>query len=244
MTRAWAVVPAAGSGRRMGSAVAKQYLPLLGRPLLAHALAPLLASERLDAVVLCVAPEDRAWREAAGDDSGVHAHGEAGQRLLIATGGEERCHSVLNGLQRLADRAAEDDWVLVHDAARPCLSDAELKSLFSALADDPVGGLLAMPLSDTLKAADETQRVLRTLPRDGLWRALTPQMFRYGLLREALADAVAAGLAVTDEAAAMERAGHRPALVAGSAANIKVTTPEDLALAEAVLRQREGRECA
>jgi len=236
MTRAWAVVPAAGSGRRMGAAVAKQYLPLLGRPLLAHALAPLLASTRLAAVVLCVAPDDRAWRDAA--------QAGADERLLIAAGGEERCHSVLNGLELLADRAAEDDWVLVHDAARPCLSDAELESLFAALADDPVGGLLAMPLSDTLKAADEAQRVLQTVPRDGLWRALTPQMFRYGLLRRALADAVAAGLAVTDEAAAMERAGYRPALVTGSAANIKVTTPEDLALAEAVLRQREGRECA
>jgi len=236
MTRAWAVVPAAGSGRRMGAAVAKQYLPLLGRPLLAHALAPLLASTRLAAVVLCVAPDDRPWRDAA--------QAGADERLLIAAGGEERCHSVLNGLELLADRAAEDDWVLVHDAARPCLSDAELESLFAALADDPVGGLLAMPLSDTLKAADEAQRVRQTVPRDGLWRALTPQMFRYGLLRRALADAVAAGLAVTDEAAAMERAGYRPALVTGSAANIKVTTPEDLALAEAVLRQREGRECA
>lgn len=235
MTRAWAVVPAAGSGRRMGAAIAKQYLPLLGRPLLAHALAPLLACSRLSAIVLCVAPDDREWRGAVdGED----------ERLLTTAGGTERCHSVLNGLERLAGRAAGDDWVLVHDAARPCLSGEELETLFAALADDPVGGLLAMPLSDTLKAADEAGRVSRTLPRDGLWRALTPQMFRYGLLHEALAGAIGAGVTVTDEAAAMERAGHRPALVTGSAANIKVTTPEDLALAEAVLRHREALQCA
>jgi 2-C-methyl-D-erythritol 4-phosphate cytidylyltransferase len=146
---------------------------------------------------------------------------------------------VLSGLEALADRAAADDWVLVHDAARPCLSTAEIEALFSEIGDDPVGGLLALPLADTLKRADDEHRVAATVPRAGLWRALTPQMFRYGLLREALAAAVAAGVAVTDEAAAMERAGHRPALVAGSGANLKVTTPEDLALAEAVLRARK-----
>lgn len=234
MPRAWAVVPAAGTGRRMGAAVAKQYLSLCGRPLLAHALAPLLAHPRIEAVVLVVAPADDRWHEAVPE----------GARLLSAAGGPERCHSVLNGLESLAGRAAAEDWVLVHDAARPCLSDAELAALFSELGDDPVGGLLAVPLADTLKAADERHRVARTLPREGLWRALTPQMFRYGLLRAALHDAVAVGALVTDEAAAMERAGHRPALVAGRAANIKVTGPEDLALAEAVLRGREELRCA
>ena len=229
MARAWAVVPAAGTGRRMGADVAKQYLPLLGRPLLAHALAPLFASARIEAVVLVVAPGDSRWAEVI----------PPGPRLLTADGGAERCHSVRNGLDRLADRAAADDWVLVHDAARPCLSLEEIESLFDALSDDPVGGLLAVPLADTLKAADETGRVTCTVPRDRLWRALTPQMFRYGLLRDALAAAIAAGIAVTDEAAAMEHAGHRPVLVAGRAANLKVTSPEDLALAEAVLRCRE-----
>jgi len=231
MARAWAVVPAAGSGRRMGADVAKQYLPLRGRPLLVHALAPLFACPRIEAVVLVVAPGDSRWAEVI----------PPGPRLLTADGGAERCHSVLHGLDRLADRAAPDDWVLVHDAARPCLSAEELESLFTALADDPVGGLLAVPLADTLKAADESGRVSRTLSREGLWRALTPQMFRYGLLRKSLADAIAAGVAVTDEAAAIEYSGHRPALVAGRAANLKVTGPEDLALAEAVLRRREER---
>lgn len=234
MPRAWAVVPAAGTGTRMGAAVAKQYLPLRGRPLLEHALAPLLACERIDAVVLVVARYDRRWQEFA----------PGNERLLTAIGGERRCDSVSSGLERLADRAADDDWVLVHDAARPCLSSVELASLFETLADDPVGGLLAVRLADTLKAADASGRVVRTVPRDGLWRALTPQMFRYGLLRRALADAIAAGVAVTDEAAAIEHAGHRPVLVEGCAANLKVTDPEDLALAEAVLRRREEGECA
>jgi 2-C-methyl-D-erythritol 4-phosphate cytidylyltransferase len=229
MTRAWAVVPAAGTGRRMGANVAKQYLSLLGRPLLGHALESLLASPRIEAVVLVVAADDMRWPEAVPADA----------PLLTAIGGAERCHSVLNGLLRLADRAAPDDWVLVHDAARPCLSHEELDALFVALERDPVGGLLAVPVADTLKAADDSGRVLRTLPRDSLWRALTPQMFRYGLLRDALAAAIEAGVMVTDEAAAMERAGHRPALVAGRVANLKVTGPEDLALAEAVLRRRE-----
>jgi 2-C-methyl-D-erythritol 4-phosphate cytidylyltransferase len=229
MPRAWAVVPAAGRGQRMGSAVAKQYLPLLGQPLLAHALAPLLACERITAIVLVVGAGETAWQALApGDD-----------RLWPVLGGAERCHSVLNGLDRLAGQAAPDDWVLVHDAARPCLSAGELESLFTTLADDPVGGLLAVPLADTLKAAGDDGRVARTVPREGLWRALTPQMFRYGLLRAALAAAIEAGIAVTDEAAAMEFAGHRPALVAGNAANLKVTGPEDFALAEAVLRRRE-----
>ena len=234
MARAWAVVPAAGSGRRMGAEVAKQYLELRGRPLLAHALAPLFACARIEAVVLVVAADDTRWAAVA----------PPGARLLSAVGGAERCHSVLNGLHRLAERAAPDDWVLVHDAARPCLSAEELEALFLALDNDPVGGLLAVPLADTLKAADASGRVARTVPRDGLWRALTPQMFRFGLLRTALADAIAHGRLVTDEAAAMEQAGHRPALVVGRAANLKVTGPEDLALAAAVLRRREEESCA
>ena len=228
------MVPAAGSGRRMGAAVAKQYLPLCGRPVLAHALGPLLDCTRIDAVVLVVGGEDERWREFV----------PQGDRLLIAHGGAERCHSVCNGLERLADRADDEDWVLVHDAARPCLSRAELEQLFEVLQDDAVGGLLAVPLADTLKSADEHGRVERTVPRERLWRALTPQMFRYGLLKSALSAAIAAGVAVTDEASAIEYAGHRPVLVAGRAANLKVTGPEDLALAEAVLRRREEGACA
>jgi 2-C-methyl-D-erythritol 4-phosphate cytidylyltransferase len=233
MARAWAVVPAAGGGTRMGGDTPKLYLPLCGRPVLAHALAPLLECARIEAVVLVVAPGDQRWRDAV----------SPGPRLLLATGGAERCHSVQNGLERLADRAAADDWVLVHDAARPCLSAEELATLFSAVADDPVGGLLAVPLADTLKCADATGRVERTAPRERLWRALTPQMFRYALLRGTLAEAISAGLNVTDEAAAIERAGHSPMLVAGRPANLKVTGPEDLELADAILRRRKEQTC-
>jgi 2-C-methyl-D-erythritol 4-phosphate cytidylyltransferase len=234
MPRAWAIVPAAGSGQRMGAAVAKQYLPLAGRALLSHALAPLLACERIEAVVLVVAPGDERWQQWVPPD----------ERLLTARGGAARCHSVQNGIERLADCAADDDWVLVHDAARPCLSAPELEALFTALAEDAVGGLLAVPLADTLKAGDGAGRVAGTVPREGLWRALTPQMFRYGVLRKALAAAIAAGISVTDEAAAIELAGLRPLLVAGRASNLKVTGAEDLALAEAVLRHRQEEECA
>lgn len=218
----------------MGAAVAKQYLPLCGRSVLAHALEPLLDCTRIDAVVLVVGGDDTRWRECV----------PQGDRLLLARGGAERCNSVSNGLERLGDRAGDEDWVLVHDAARPCLSRAELERLFEVLEDDAVGGLLAVPLADTLKAADEQGRVERTVPRERLWRALTPQMFRYGLLRSALSSAIAAGFAVTDEASAIEHAGHRPVLVEGRAANLKVTGPEDLALAEAVLRGREEGVCA
>lgn len=235
MTACWAVVPAAGTGARMGGTVPKQYLPLRGRTVLAHALRPLLDSDRLAGIVLVVSADDERWRAEAP---------AAGERLLVAEGGAERCHSVLAGLERLADRAAAGDWVLVHDAARPCLSDVDLDRLLDALVDEPVGGLLALPLSDTLKRADAAGRVDATLDRTGLWRAQTPQMFRFGLLRAALSLAVADGVLVTDEAAAMERAGHRPLLVAGSAGNVKVTGPGDLQLAEALLAAGEATACA
>lgn len=233
MARAWAVVPAAGRSARMGGDTPKPYLPLCGRPLLAHALRPLLECARIEAVVLVVAPADQRWRDAV----------PPGARLLLATGGAERCHSVYSGLEQLADRAAADDWVLVHDAARPCLSAEELAKLFDTVADDAVGGLLAVPLTDTLKYADAVGRVERTAPRERLWRALTPQMFRFGLLRAALAEAISAGLNVTDEAAAIERAGYFPLLVAGRSANLKVTGPEDLELADAILHRRKEQTC-
>jgi 2-C-methyl-D-erythritol 4-phosphate cytidylyltransferase len=226
--RTWAVVPAAGVGMRMGADRPKQYLELAGRPVLAHALEALLAEPRIEALVLVVAQGDLAWRQVAGDDP----------RVLEASGGAERCHSVLAGLERLAGQASADDWVVVHDAARPCVSPEEIARLLSALQDEPSGVLLALPLADTLKRATPDGRVQATVPRRSLWRALTPQAFRYGLLAEALAESIDAGALVTDEAAAMERAGHRPKLVRGSAQNIKITGPEDLALAEAILAAR------
>jgi len=223
--RHWALVPAAGIGKRMGSAVPKQYLPLAGRPVITHALATLLAHPRLAGVVVAIGAEDEWWPTVAAELA-------VAKPLRVVTGGAERCHSVLNGLEALRQRAAPTDWVLVHDAARPCLATEELDRLLAELADDPVGGLLAVPVRDTLKQADVAGRVAATVDRSRLWHALTPQMFRLGMLQEALSAARARGLLVTDEAAAMEAAGYAPRLVEGRADNLKITRPEDLALAE------------
>lgn len=226
--RYWAVVPAAGVGRRMGMALPKQYLPLAGFSVIVHALHTLLQHPRISGVVVVIGAGDVWWDR-------IRLAPE--KPLLQATGGEERCHSVLNGLQTLADWAAPDDWVLVHDAARPCLLAADLDRLMTTLQDDPVGGLLAVPVRDTLKRADPEGRVCATVDRAGLWHALTPQMFRFNLLRDALQDALARHLLVTDDAAAIEAAGWAPRLVEGRADNIKITRPEDLALAEFYLRR-------
>ena len=227
----WAVVPAAGSGQRMGAAVPKQYLPLRGRVVLDHALAALLGHPEVRGAFVAVAADDRRWRACE------HARDP---RVRWVTGGAERCHSVLRALEALAGEAAADDWVLVHDAARPCLSAADLGRLVDGLRDDPVGGLLGVPVRDTMKRCTADGSIVETVDRAGLWHAYTPQMFRVGLLTSALRAAVAAGAVVTDEAAAVERAGLAPRVVEGSYGNIKVTRPQDLALAELFLGLQEG----
>jgi 2-C-methyl-D-erythritol 4-phosphate cytidylyltransferase len=229
MSRHFALVPAAGSGARFGSEVPKQYLELVGRPLIFHTLAALCRCERVDQVWVVLSPGDEWW--GSYDWAGL-----GGKLHAIFCGGATRAESVSNGLAALADVLAGDDWVLVHDAARPCLSQEMLSSLCDELADDPVGGLLAVPVADTLKRADAEQRVSATESRDGLWQAQTPQMFRYALLRKALGE----NLAVTDEASAIEAAGHKPRLVRADASNLKVTFPADLYLAELILRGRES----
>ena len=229
--RHWALVPAAGAGRRMGSTVPKQYLPLLGRPVIAHALTILLDHPRIDGVVVAIDARDEWWPTVVADL-------DAAKPLLSARGGAERCHSVLNGLETLRERATPNGWVLVHDAARPCLTPTDLDRLLDELADDPVGGLLAAPVRDTLKQADLAGRIAATVDRSRLWHALTPQMFRLGMLHDALRAALARGLLVTDEAAAMEAAGFAPRLIEGRADNLKITRPEDLALAEFFLSRR------
>jgi len=220
--RCWAVVPAAGVGRRMGGSVPKQYLALAGRPVIDHTLERLLAHPRIRALVVALGSEDGWWPTTtfAGDP-----------RVLRAPGGAERCHSVLNALALLDGRADGSDWVLVHDAVRPCLRGSDIDRLLQRLADSPVGGLLGVPVRDTMKRTDAAGAVLATVPREQLWHAYTPQMFRFGLLRDALAVALQQGRRVTDEAAAVELAGHRPLLVEGHADNLKITRPEDLALA-------------
>ncbi|MBP5987173.1 MAG: 2-C-methyl-D-erythritol 4-phosphate cytidylyltransferase [Azonexus sp.] len=228
MPRHYAIVPAAGSGSRFGSEKPKQYLDLLGRPLIYHTLAALTACPDIERVWVVLAPDDPWWPQY--DWSGLGAKLET-----VRCGGATRAESVSNGLQAAAMVAADDDWILVHDAARPCLSAAMLEALFDELADDPVGGILAVPVADTLKRADAEQRVAATEAREGLWQAQTPQMFRYGQLQKSLENEIS----VTDEAGAIEAAGLKPKLVRGDSTNLKVTWPADLALAAMILRARK-----
>jgi 2-C-methyl-D-erythritol 4-phosphate cytidylyltransferase len=225
--RRWAVVVAAGRGDRFGGATPKQYTPLLGRPALSWSLAALLASPAIDAVVVALAPRDRRWQRLAESRN---------PKVRTCTGGDRREVSVANALAALAPEARDGDWVIVHDAARPCLRREDLDALVAATRRDAVGGLLAVPVPDTLKVDDGEGRSARTADRSSLWRALTPQMFRYGLLRRALAFCIERERGVTDEASAIEALGLRPRLVPGRADNIKLTTPADRAVAEAILR--------
>jgi 2-C-methyl-D-erythritol 4-phosphate cytidylyltransferase len=227
----WAVVPAAGVGRRVGGDVPKQFLALGNKTVLEHSLESLWHGIKLKGLVLVSAghPALASIQERF-----------SSYRLLRAAGGIERCHSVLNGLDALSGKAHADDWVLVHDAARPCVRQQDLHRLLDYVSSHPVGGLLGFPVHDTLKRADARRLVYATVDRTGLWHAHTPQMFRYGLLHEALMQALADGYHVTDEASAMEHAGYQPMLVEGHADNIKITHPDDLLLAEYFLRQ-QGR---
>ncbi len=228
----WVVIPAAGAGRRMTGAIPnqllpKQYLQLAGRTVIEWSIAPFLARGDVAGIVVAVSPDDSRFTTLP---IAIES------RVRVTTGGVERANSVMRGL--LALNARDNDWVLVHDAARPCLHEMDLAGLIDELANDEVGGLLAAPVADTLKSADAMQRVSATVPREKLWRALTPQMFRYGLLQKALQAAADASIAVTDEAAAVERLGLQPKLVAGRSDNIKITVPEDLAYAEYILHAR------
>lgn len=216
----WVVIPAAGVGSRMRADRPKQYLQLGGRSIIEHTLDCFLDHPALAGVTVCIAPDDPYWPNlpCAND-----------KRIQRAPGGRERCDSVLNGLRRLDELGAnEHDWVLVHDAARPNLARADLDRLLTALADDTVGGLLAVPARDTLKRVGLDGRVVETVDRSVIWQAFTPQMFRLGMLRDALEAALEAAVLVTDEASALEWAGHSPKVVEGRADNLKVTRPEDL----------------
>lgn len=231
--RYYLVIPAAGSGRRFASGVPKQYAALGSSTVIEHALAPFETDPDCAGIVVAVASDDGYWPAIAARRTRL---------VQTAEGGEQRAHSVRNALRVLAAQARGDDWVMVHDAARPCFAAADLALLKRELASHPVGGLLAMPLADTLKRALEPDshvtHVDATIDRTGLWRAATPQVFRVGVLLRALEEALAAGRVPTDEAQAIEWSGQRPRLVAGRADNIKVTTTGDLALAAAILLAR------
>ena len=228
---AFALVPAAGKGERLAAGRRKQYLDLAGRPMLYHTCSALLRTTRIDSVFLCLAPDDTEFQPA------LLADCEARVRVLRC-GGSTRAETVGNALASMADQCSAEDWVLVHDAARPCLSREALLRLLAA-DEDAVGALLALPVADTVKRGSTHDRVTATLPRDGLWMAQTPQMFRLGLLRRALAAAGRAGQTVTDESSAIEALGLQPRLVLGDPRNIKVTWPGDIELAERMLHLPE-----
>lgn len=227
MTRFHIIIPAAGIGNRMEAAIPKQYLPLAGKPIISYSIQTFFASPRIASINLALSPEDYFWR-----NLGLVAN----SRLqLHYTGGDTRAQTVLNTLHALKPQVAADDWILVHDAARPGLTPALLNSLLDSLEHDAVGGLLALPLADTLKQSNPDGRVNKTIPREALWQAQTPQMFRYGTLTHALENFAGTP---TDEAQAVEALGLEPKLVTGSLRNMKVTYPQDMTLME-ILMQKE-----
>jgi 2-C-methyl-D-erythritol 4-phosphate cytidylyltransferase len=213
----------------MGDALPKQYLQLAGRTLIEHACAALLGTSAITALVVAIHPDDDIMRTL---DLARNS------RVVLVEGGDERADSVLAGLESLGACAEPGDWVLVHDAARPCLQRLDVEQMLARLGQHAVGGLLARPVTDTMKRASAADEVEATVPRERMWLAQTPQMFRYGLLLEALRRAKADQAAVTDESSALERLGYKPALLVGSPANIKVTYPQDLGLAAWYLSNR------
>ena len=227
----YAVVPAAGAGKRMGSATPKQYLEIAGRSVLEHTVWRLAGQALIRKVVVAIS---------AGDEYFAALRPAMPAKVSTVLGGAERCHSVLAALQALANEAAADDWVMVHDAARPCVRSADLEHMIAILGEDPVGGILAAPVRDTLKRCNNDGTIRGTVDRNQLWHALTPQMFRLGMLTHALETALAAGVIVTDEAQAIERAGLTPRVVAGHADNLKITHPEDLSLARLILAAQDA----
>jgi 2-C-methyl-D-erythritol 4-phosphate cytidylyltransferase len=234
MSDIYALIPAAGSGSRMGSEVPKQYQALAGMPLIQHAIDVLCMHALVQQVFVVLAPQDDYFKRY--DWATYH-----GRLEPLYCGGTTRAASVLNGLVAIAGALQPDDWLLVHDAARPCLSAGLIDRLLKELEDDDVGGILAVPVADTLKRADTAQRITATVSRDALWQAQTPQMFRYGLLLEALRRAHSQKPErVTDEASAIEQLGLNPRLVMGSVSNVKVTWPEDMRFAEIFLNARRG----
>ena len=224
--KCWAIIPAAGIGERFGSSLPKQYAHINKQTVLECALSTFIASPQITGITVAL----------HADDQHFSTLDIAAKLLWTVTGGESRAHSVLHALTFLQEHAVAEDFVLVHDAARPCLLSADLNKLMDNVMTHQVGGLLATPLSDTLKKV-ESAKIVDTINREQLWRAQTPQMFRYGLLFNALRHAIDNKINVTDEAQAIELQGHQPCIVEGNACNIKITTKEDLQIAELFLKR-------
>ena len=212
----------------MQSATPKQYLTIAGKTILEHTLDSFTEHSAISGIVVVVSQQDQQWLELA----------KQYPNIKTTEGGAERFQSVLNGLRYLSGFANDEDWVLVHDAARPCLRQSDLDKLISDLSSHEVGGLLGLPMADTVKRCNDKGQVDETVSRHDLWRALTPQMFRLNILKQALEQALADDAVVTDEASAIERMGLQPQIVAGHSDNIKVTRPEDLELAQIYLAAR------
>ncbi|PKO46212.1 MAG: 2-C-methyl-D-erythritol 4-phosphate cytidylyltransferase [Betaproteobacteria bacterium HGW-Betaproteobacteria-22] len=226
MQRFHVIIPAAGVGSRMASAMPKQYLPLCGKPTISHSIHTFFTHPRIASIYLALSPEDYFWRELQ-----LNSH----SRLkLHYTGGDSRADTVINTLRAIESEVDDQDWILVHDAARPGLTHDLLSHLLDTLEHDAVGGLLALPLADTLKVSNSDMRVINTIPREALWQAQTPQMFRYALLRDALHSFNGTP---TDEAQTIEALGLQPKLVMGSLRNMKITYPQDMALMELFMQK-------
>ena len=225
--KCWAVVPAAGVGKRMQADRPKQYLPLVGKTVIEHTLSRLLASGSFAAVAVAISVEDPYWPELE-----ISQHPD----IITAPGGKERADSVLSALKSLQGKADENDWVLVHDAARPCLTASDIHLQIDTLKNDAVGGILALSSHDTLKHVNG-DIITATIDRKHVWRAMTPQMFKYGMLRDALQQ-TEGNPAITDEASSLELLGYKPKIVEGRPDNIKITRPEDLALAQFYMEQQ------
>ena len=233
-TPVWAVIPAAGSGSRMQSDTAKQYLRFQGKTIIEHSLDRLLSHPQIDGAVVVLREDDRLWGELGYNP---------GKPVFTASGGLERHHSVYSGLSMLQNRIGNDAIALVHDAVRPLVSHQDLGEVIDAARQHAVGAILAARVTDTLKLQTDSMEIASTLSREGLWRALTPQVFHLQALFTALQKVIDEKLVITDDAQAIEMMGHAPALVAGSADNFKITTPGDLALAEMVwLNQRDQQD--
>lgn len=228
----WCVVPAAGIGKRMGGNTPKQYLSLAGQPIAEHTLNTLLRVSLFSGIVVALSEEDTYWQQCSAFKS---------PRILRCQGGAERYHSVLNGLLALASKAQPSDWVLVHDVARPCVRISDIQRLITQASEHPVGGILATPVRDTMKRANRAGEISETVDRSNLWHALTPQMFRYAVLRNAIEQGLAQYRPMTDEASAVEALGLHPLLVEGSVDNIKITHPQDLPLAALFLQQQRAQ---
>ena len=224
--RYWAVIPAAGTGSRMQTDVPKQYLTIHNRTVIEYVLEVFCTHEQIAGIMVALSAGDTTW-----NTLDISRH----EKIMTTTGGRERYHSVLNCLDALDGVAAKEDWVLVHDAARPCICRKDIDGLINALSGHPVGGLLALPVRDTMKRADAAGEVEQTVDRQNLWHALTPQMFRLDALRSALRAASRKDMLITDEAQAMELTGARPLLIQGNPRNIKITQKNDLFLAELYL---------